>query len=293
MFLRMEGEQPYLYYGMEVEVSFDMNRGTPSLREIAKNFIHLVKGRAVAESDSSVINGIEFIFRPMSYKYLTSAETVADLKKGFAYLKSVGAFVNQPHSNGIHIHLSRKFFENNTKKDVSTINRDLDWVFQYFQPEIEEIAGRKYTQYCWSKIDRTKRMMNSPAMQMHEIAEFGNKFEINGTLEKSYVIQNSNHENHHAVVCQTDQTFEVRAFNSTIDVDTILAYVEFTRNIAHTVRNKDLDKMNIKEILASKDSPYLDKYIWKLERKGTKFDRAGSDKIKYKLTAEDLTNTPF
>ena len=293
MFLRLEDEHPYLYYGMEVEVGFEIRNMSPNLREVAKEFIRIVKGRAVAESDSSIGNGIEFIFRPMSYRYWTHPETVKDLREGFQYLKSVGAFLNQPSTNGIHIHMSRKFFENNTEKKPAEINRDLDWVFQYFQPEIEEISGRRYTQYCWSKIDRTKRMMNGSALQMNQIAEFGNSFEVNGTLEKSYVVQNTNHENHHAAVCQTNSTFEVRTFNSTIDVDRILAYLEFTRNIAHTVRNKELKKMSMKEILASKDSPYLDKYVWKLEKSGKSFDRAGAEKLKYKLTAADLTNNEY
>lgn len=282
-FLRTPDESPYLYYGIEAEIGFDPAKMKKTLSQIAREFIHIVKGRAVAESDSSVINGIEFIFRPMSYKYITLPETIADLKAGFEYLIKEGAFLKQPNSNGVHIHMSRKFFERNTKKNPSEINRDLDWVFQYFQPEIEEIAGRKYTQYCWSKIDRAKRTFDQNGI-LYELQRYTGKIELNGELEKSSVIENTNHENHHAVICQTNKTFEVRAFNSTVNVDTILAYIEFVRNIAHTVRNKDLKKMNIKEILASKDSPYLDKYIWKLEKNGKKFDREGAEKIKYTLT---------
>lgn len=291
-FYRDKNENPYLYYGIEVEVGFDQALTTQQVIEVAVEMVKRGKGLFVCESDSSVVNGVEFISRPMTYKKATAPETVAIMRDMFGYAKEHGALIEQPKGNGIHIHMSRKFFERNTKKTIDQINRDLDWVFQYYQPEIEKIAQREYTRYCYSKIDNMKtRLANNAGIRYFD--GFSN-IKITGKMEPTYIVDGQ--AEHHAVIAMRDQTIEVRCFKSTIDVDTIISYIEFVRNIAHTVRNKSIKKMTLKDIISSKDSPSLDKYIWNLERKGLKTDRQVKPSMKYEVSQQelmDLINSPF
>ena len=103
MFYRDKHEHPHLYYGLEVEVSFEIKNMQPRIVDVAAEFIRRTKGLFVAESDSSLQNGIEFISRPTSYKMWTHPETIKLLRDGFDYLKSQGAYIDQPKRNGIHI----------------------------------------------------------------------------------------------------------------------------------------------------------------------------------------------
>lgn len=296
LFYRDKGEHPFLYYGIEWEVGFDLSKMKHTIEEVAKEFVHRMNGLCVCESDSSIVdkngrpNGVEFIFRPMTYKMASKASTIKMFKDAVEYLISEGAYVEQPEGNGIHIHLSRRFFEHNTEKDVAKINHDMDWVFQYFQPEIEKISQRKYTRFCYSKIDNAKCMLAGrlPSYVMSQIG----KMKVTGELTESQIVDGQSE--HHAAITMRNETIEVRTFKSTMDVDTIIAYIEFVRNVAHTVRKKDIKDMTLKDILASKDSPALDNYIWKLERKGLDMSKKVKDKLKYEFTIEDvINNAPF
>lgn len=286
---RDKNEHPFLYYGMEIEVGFDVRNWAPNLREVAKKFIEMTHGMFVAESDSSIGIGIEFISRPTSYKMWTKPETIQMLRKAFEYLKEQHAYVEQPATNGIHIHMSRKFFERNTEKKPDKINKDLDWVFQYYQPEIETISQRAFTRFCESKMDQLKNRIGSRLGEMNDI---GAKVSLNAEIGKSYL--QDGRMNHHAAITMRDQTIEVRCFKSSINVDTIISYIEFVRNIAHTVREKDIKNMTLEEILASKDSPRLDNYIYNLKRhKNLVLDRKVKDKLKQEFKAEELPTNPF
>ena len=289
-FYRDKGEHPFLYYGIEVEVGFKVENMRPNLEEVAKHFIELTNGLFVAESDSSIGVGIEFISRPTSYKMWTKPETIQMLRKAFEYLKEQGAFVEQPATNGIHIHMPRKFFERNTEKKPLEINKDLDWVFQYYQPEIEIISQRKFTQFCESKMDQIKNHISNN--MRYDLDTMGAKISLNAELSKS--ILQSGRDNHHAAITMRDETIEVRCFKSSINVDTIISYIEFVRNIAHTVRNKDIKNLTLEQILESKDSPRLDTYIYNLKRhKSLVLDRKVKDKMKQEFKAEDLVSRPF
>lgn len=287
---RDKGEHPFLYYGIEVEVGFNVINMQPSLEEVAKHFIELTNGMFVAESDSSIGNGIEFISRPTSYKMWTKPETIQMLRKAFEYLKEQGALVEQPDTNGIHIHMSRRFFERNTEKKPIEINRDLDWVFQYYQPEIEVISQRKFTRFCESKMDQIKNRISNNMRYAFNAIEA--KISINAEMSKSEL--QSGRDNHHAAITMRDETIEVRCFKSSINVDTIISYIEFVRNIAHTVRNKDIKNMTLEQILESKDSPRLDTYIYNLKRhKNLVLDRKVKDKMKKEFKTEDLVSAQF
>lgn len=277
---RKKGEHPFLYYGVEHEVAFDPFRVSErDLPEIAKTFIEMMKGRCVAESDSSIF-GIEFIYRPMSYNTIIDEEFRKDLKTGFQYLISKGAIIKQPENAGIHIHMSRKFFERNTKKNPEEINKDLDWVFQYYQDEIEKVSQRKYTNYCQSKKGNVERFL-----RFGNVGVLESGISLKAELTKSpLVLGDRGGDYHHAVIAMRSNTIEVRSFKSTLDVNEFLSYVQFVRNTAHTVRNKSIEKITFQDLLDAKDSPELDEYIRKLKKnKSLKTDKKIKDKIEVEV----------
>lgn len=261
--LRLPHEHPYLHYGIELEVVFD---DKANKAKTVHDFIVATKGLFVAEYDRSVDmigNGAEFISRPLSYKAWTSPDIRKLLEKGMEVLKENGAQVNQPKGCGLHIHMSLLFFEHNTKKKKKEIKDDIDWFFQIYQEEIEKISGREYTQYCFSKKERLKDIM--PAISRHNI-------NLNLSIKRGNLPDSSrDHDNHHYAIVQTNKTIEIRTFKSTLDIDTIIATLQFCRAIAHAARNmKITSKTTFGDIISCKEGPELTELVTKLKLDTTK-----------------------
>lgn len=248
---RDEHEHPFLYYGVELELLFNSDE---SIDEIAKDFIKATKGMFVAEYDRSVSNagnGCEFISRPMSYKKWTSKETEQLLKEGFHAIQKYNPLNPQTDGCGIHVHMSRIFFERNTTKDIAKIKSDMDWIFQIFQPEIEALSRRKYTMYCASKAFKIKQQLQgNPATKFL-------KGKIN-LMRETQVNECQIGTNHHDCIVLAHRTIEIRTFKSSTDPRYIISIIELCRAIAHAARNLDLNKdTKFSDIIFAKDSNYL------------------------------------
>lgn len=265
--LRMADEYPYLYYGMEVEATFDEDGvsvyyeededdyGTV-IHDTLQEFSRITHGIAVYEYDSTVPNGVEIIFRPCSYAYLTDPEHVQWLKDGFEYLQSRGALIKQPTCNGMHIHISKKFFERGRQTVTAQSSYEgFDWLFQKFQPEFEKLCGREYTEWCSSKAKRVSEELKSTARNMGATVELEAKLKKGGQVP---------FDNHRACVNMTSETIETRVFASTVDYKQILANIELVRNIAHAVREENIE-LPLGEILHTKDNLFLDERIRKVQ----------------------------
>lgn len=268
---RMPNEHPYLYYGIEKEVIWDANKG--SYDRVCKEFIEATGGLFIAEYDSSVDRaasemghyiGAEFISRPVSYKRWMDKDTITKLENGMRVLRKYGAQDPQTDGCGLHVHMSKAFFEKNTIKKVKDIKEDMDWFFQFFQPEIEKFARRQYTQYCASKAYRFKHANDDARRSNQGNPYFGIKGKIQ--LEKSQMtISQGSGITHHDCVIETPKTIEARVFRSTINVEEILATIEFCRGLAHTARKRTgLTGRTFGEILFSKDDNYLSNYVRKI-----------------------------
>ena len=176
-------------------------------------------------------------------------------------LKKYGATSPQDEGCGLHVHMSKTFFEKNTKKKVKDIKSDMDWFFQYFQPEIEKISRRQYTQYCASKAFRMQNAVNN---FRDNNAMFGVKGKFQ--MEKGQLtISQGSGITHHDCVIETPRTIEARTFKSTIIAEEIIATIEFCRGLAHAARNRTgLTGKTFGDIMFTKDSPYLLTYVDKL-----------------------------
>ena len=267
--LRTSKEHPRLYYGIELEVLWDSRKA--NYDKLTKEFIEATNGMFVAEYDRSVDDkgaqlggyiGAEFISRPTSYKRWTSPEHVALLKAGMEVLKKYGTLVPQDKDCGLHVHMSKAFFERKTTKNVAEIKRDIDWFFQYFQDEIEKISRREYTQYCASKAFRIK---NTTTENRRANTMFGikGKFQLEPS---SITVSQGSGPTHHDCIIETNKTIEARTFRSTTDVNELLATIEFCRSLAHAARNRTgLIGKTFGDIMFTKESPHLLEYIHKIK----------------------------
>lgn len=278
--LRLPNEHPYLFYGIEIEVEFDSSEVSVydegddydedydednwRINEILSQFSEITHGLFVYEHDSSLDNGVELISRPCSYAFWTSKETIDLLDKGFAYLKEHGAYIDQPTSNGLHIHLSRKFFDKGeaTKDNPALAYQGFDWLFQKFQPEIEQLGGRKYTMYCASKAEKAKsELINNYTKDI-----LNAEVEVKCKIKKGGILPDCDH---HSAITMSGNTIEARVFKSTLDYREVLSYIEIVRNIAHSVREENIER-TLNDILHTKDNLYLDEHIQRTKMKCAK-----------------------
>lgn len=284
--VRLPDEHPYLFYGIEVEVAFDENvidADGDYMREVLRKFSETTDGMFVYEYDSSTYNTVEMISRPSSYAFWTNPETVEKLKQGFEYLRNEGALIDQPSANGLHIHLSRKFFQTEGKATQGSVAfLRFDWLFQKFQTEIEQLGDRKYTQYCASKRKKTEDNIKSSL--------YGRNAKMKVECELSPDDPNDiPYNDHSACVDLRDYTIETRVFKSTTDYREILSYIEMLRNFAHAVREDDINK-SLDELLHTKDNLFLDEHIqrvkMKLGKKNKKLhlDKVNDNKIKFSFS---------
>ena len=300
--LRMPDEKPRLYYGLEVEVEFnedtvsvcDARNGYDGAEEYVRKtlntFSEKTHGLFCYEEDGSLDNGIEFISRPCSYKFWTDPKTVEMLKDGFDYLIGRGAFTEQPSQNGLHIHISKAFFTapaapDKKKQVAEECYKSFDWLFQYYQKELELIGERKYGQYCGSKTDKLRQALRADSVSLGSNVSFATETKV--TLKKGGMPACGDHE---FAVNSTNNTIEARIFKSTVLVERMLAYVEIMRNFSHYVREGQATD-TLDGILHTKENQYLDKLLdmtaRAAKRAGKKFelDKEIKDELEFKFTS--------
>lgn len=275
---RKNNEHPYLYYGFELEVGFDEDQLrvnyydedygedeceiSSDCQEMLEEFEKATQGLfASKERDGSVYNGIEFVSRPMPYSTIIDPDTIKKLEKGLEVLKNWGAFVDQPYKHGMHVHISRKFFdfdENGTRvcdaRDKAY--QDIDWLFQFYQPELEKIAGREYYDYCQSKMAKLKSQYRILDDGVRDDGLW--KIKLQGTVVKG---GNMADGDHHSAVTLSGKTIEGRIFKSTLDINHVIGNIEVMRNFAHAVRSGEIVGKSLNDILHTKDNLYLDKVL--------------------------------
>lgn len=291
--LRKKNEQPFLYYGVELEISFDddsliteeYDEATVDLTRVLQEFSKITNGMFVYEQDGSLSNGVELISRPTSYAMWTDKDTVQKLKAGLEYLQEKGAYIEQPNGNGMHVHISNKFFDyGRTKRDARRdAYHEIDWLFQYYQDELEKLCGRKYTRFCQAKIDKLKERYHIG--RNTNDSDYNAEFTLAGKMKKGGTLPS---DDHYSAVTLSGPTIEARVFKSTVDYKTVLANIEMVRAFAHASRDGQLDGKTLDEILHTKDTLYLDEHIQKTRMRCAKnketldLSRAYGDEIEIK-----------
>ena len=288
--LHLKNENPYLFLGIEVEITFDdevvdgydgdrfdedgdyddygdydcdgnyiPDTYDFEVADIAREFMKRAKGIFTCEEDGSLQHGYSFeaVSRPLSPAAWHDQTIIDAMKDAFDYVKSKGAMANQPSGNGFHIHVSKRFFEANPacNRRLDDVARDMNWVFQKFQNEIEMIGGREYNEWCASAVSSAKMAL-------------ANNYGI--TIEKAHLEKKSlslPYGDHRKAFIDSSSgyTYEARVFHSTLDVERILACIEFMRNISHGARENALEGKTFGQILRYKNAPNLMSVVKKIK----------------------------
>ena len=247
---RMKKEHPYLYYGIEIEVELPP---TVNRREFAETVVMGTEGMFVAERDGSLRNGVEFISRPTSYARWSDKETIKRLDRMFEIFEEWGVKKIKQDTAGMHIHMSKRFFQKTKGKTEKQQIDDMAWIFELYDQEVEAFSRRRFNQYCRTKKSLAKKMISSSRLMT-------NNFDI--TLKKDGIVKSmGSGDSHHHIIAETAQTVEIRSFKTPENTLQLMGAIEFSRNIAHFCRKYQPEGLNLKQILSSKESPFLDAYM--------------------------------
>ena len=307
--LRLKNENGGFYEGIELEITFD---GEPcyngdrydengdydeegdydydgnyipdyydeglDLCGIAQRVLELGKGLFTLEHDGSLAEGLSFemVSRPLTPNAWHSETIRGILDDVMGYIKDMGGMVEQPKENGFHIHISRKFFERNTNQSQQTIQKDLNWVFQRYQEEIETIGGRMYNCWCRSaKMNAKQNLMGNYGVVVDK-----------AHIDKAHLNLPYSDHSQAFIESSSGYTYEARVFHSTLDVDRILACIEFMRNISHGARDNALEGKTFGQITKYKEAPYLQELIHRIkyqEKKKLALNKRNSNRIEFAL----------
>ena len=184
------------YFGMELEVENFGNYDYDISKQI-NNILGTDVLLEIKEDGSLDSGGFEIVFQPLSEEYINS-DVFRDKLTRLRQLLQDNNFYEEAPNGGIHIHTTRLGGE-----DVA----DLYTLAKFFEPELTRINARFNDGWCKIQGYTTDYMKNK---------DFNDK--IQG--ETRYQWWNTTNS----------RTIECRAFNSTLNVDTILSAYNFVIN---------------------------------------------------------------
>ena len=247
MILRKPDEHPYLYYGIEIEVDLPYGQNKESM---VNDVLAVGKGLFTAESDSTINNGYELISRPLSYKMWTSPEIIQILEDVFKVLYSYGYCDEKKNNVGMHISLSKKFFNHGEKQFKDSIV-DLSWIWTYGLDELMPLIGRKPTQFCESLKVIAENRVNGSEYGYIDIRLNKNKLKMS---DISY-------NRRQAINVSSENRIEIRSFAVPETVLHLLASIDLCRSVAHFSREMNPEDANLEQVVFYKDSPFLHQFF--------------------------------
>ena len=184
------------YFGMELEVenfgSYDYDISSQINNILGSDVLLEIK-----EDGSLDSGGFEIVFQPLSEEYINS-DTFRDKLTRLRQLLQDNNFYEEAPNGGIHIHTTRLGGE-----DIA----DLYTLARFFEPELTKINARFNDSWC--KIGGYT-------------TNYGENKELNKEIQGETRYQWWNTTN--------SRTIECRAFDSTLNVDTILSAYNFVIN---------------------------------------------------------------
>lgn len=213
-FYETNGEEYPLYFGLEIELSGEKNSeneaDTKALLE------KLPENEFYAVHDGS-INGVEIVSHPMSYKHIQTIDW-----NGFFQLANKLGYDNGDHQAGLHIHISKDWFEKYESEEITKI---VYLVYKYKDRITEEIADRKPNCYCEYNYD------------VAISARYDNMFEIYRQFSLECEDEDSKYS---AINNKHRDTYEFRMFDGATNVSDLFKRVEFVYKLALIVRENDI-----------------------------------------------------
>ena len=213
-FYKTNGEEHPLYFGLEIELS---GKTTCEDEEDTKALLEkLPENEFYAIHDGS-INGVEIVSHPMSYKHMQTINW-----DSFFQLAKELKYDNEDHCAGLHIHISRDWFEGHQSE---TLTKIVYLVYKYKRRITEEIADREPNDYCGYD---------------HSVIEAVNDNDIFETYKQFSLKYDDEDGKYSAINIMHKDTYEFRVFDGVTNVSDLFKRVEFVYKLASVVRENDI-----------------------------------------------------
>ena len=139
---KLENEENPIYYGFELETENRTNASTQYLKKLHDTFPYIV-----FERDGSLYSSgaFEMISEPLSMNFIKAHKE--NIKSLLKQMEEYGATSHDNTTCGLHIHFTRRFFNEEAENKIITI-------FERFQNELIRFSRRKYSEIMhWTKFN--------------------------------------------------------------------------------------------------------------------------------------------
>ena len=206
-----EEELKAMYLGIELETD-----GNDDANDLADDINYAYDDRYVECKEDGSLNdeGVEIVSQPMTPKYhLTSGmwEEIADI------VRRHGGTSHDAGSCGLHIHISRAFFEDDA------VYR-LDRLFHRFRSQLLRFSRRSDYQLRWCNLEEEDELAEIPDIEDRK-EEWKSKKRFAGRYE---AVNNTN-----------PSTVEIRLWRGTLNMVTFKATVQLTAGLAYIVNTME------------------------------------------------------
>lgn len=196
------------------------------------------------ERDSSLTNGCEIIFQPMTIKYIEKNKEF--FKEGLKRLENSGATSHDNGRCGLHVHVSRASMSEDGINNLYTM-------FSVFEKELVIFSRRRSFSYC--------RFMNFDNLKMQHIPY----------IDKEYISHNKTTGHGCAINNGNSATIEVRIFRGTLNFRTFMASIELVSNMCEIAMSRsNLNGVTWSDIINRNNYTELKEYNASKHIDGTK-----------------------
>lgn len=220
----IQNKKNNLYIGFELEFDNTTRFLSPSKKkQIIRTNNNLIRNYSYLYYmlDGSVKNGLEMISQPSTYNFYLKNKDI--FKSIFDNIINEGYVAS--NKCGLHFHINKDYFDNNYQSDLfySKI-QNLLTLCDKFWPNFVSFSNRKKM-----NLDKWAHKFNTAPKDVVKGIVNKNKQGIYSNYFSKYTAINFNHSD----------TIEFRIFSSTLNIEDFYSLLEFIKNIAETVKNKD------------------------------------------------------
>lgn len=222
-----------LYYGLEIELDGGGERDSNATRLMSYfNNYNTKDMYCYCSHDGSLNDGFEMITMPATYDYHKSLE--GQYEKAFKDMVSLGYRGHDTTTAGIHVHFSREYYEDNEEENVMK----LLFLVEKFWDEIIIFSRRDY--------NKSKGYMKKIDDDYESFIDCWNKKQF--------------HDGHYyAVNITNEDTIELRMFRSTLNVNTLMATLDFVDKLVRAAKEMssyDLQRIEFEDLLTPRALEY-------------------------------------
>lgn len=250
IFYKLPYETCKKYFGIELEID-----GAGEDHDNAADLINCFPCNHIyAKHDGSLDDGFELVSMPMTYKYIYSQK--ANWENMLSTANNMGYKSHDQGTCGLHIHISRQAFGNDTNSQELSIMKII-YLHEKFWPEILKFSRRTESQANrWAKkyinqtdVDDSLEYLNDPKKLLE------------------YAKNQNNNSRYYAVNLENYSTIEFRIFRGTLKFNSFMATIQFVKLLTDICKRYSTQKIRsltwncIKKEISKSSYIELKKYI--------------------------------